>query len=66
VGGSVEGDFQILLHGYDSETRVVVQGTFKVEEIKEDKYAYPVLEDERRGLKEFDGHSFCDGAPGPN
>lgn len=66
VGGSAEGDFQILLHGYDSETRVVVQGTFKVAEIQEDKYAYPVLEDERRDMKEFDGHSYCDGATGPN
>jgi hypothetical protein len=56
-GGSVQGDFQITMSGLESNSQMVVRGEFKVDELKVDKWAYPVLEDELRA--DEDGQAYC-------
>ena len=45
-GGSVSGDFQILLTASDNASVMLVQGTFDVEKLREDRWSYGILEDE--------------------
>ncbi len=61
-GGTVEGDYQILFSGFDSNSRLLVTGTFLIEDLKLDPWAYPVLEDELR--EEYD-NPYCGGAEMP-
>jgi len=56
-GGTISGDFQLMLTGLESNSRMIVRGEFKVEELRVDKWAYSVLEDEKRA--EENGHEFC-------
>jgi hypothetical protein len=58
VDGQVEGDFQYVLAGVESGSRVVLQGTFKVDRIREDKWAYNFLEDDLRATEDW-GNEFC-------
>lgn len=57
-GGSAEGDFQILLEGFESSSVMVVEGTFKVDRIRGDKWAYPDLEEQKR---DENGTPYCGG-----
>ena len=57
VGGSVSGEFQILLGGSEAASQMVIRGTFDVPEIQEEKYGYGVLEDE---LREKNGTVVCE------
>ena len=47
-GGRVTGDFQIYLSGDQSASNLVVQGSFEVDSLQVDRWAYGVLEDEIR------------------
>jgi len=58
-GATIEGDYQIYFIGSESGSQVMVSGTFKIEDLREDPWAYPVLEDEKR---EESGTAFCGGA----
>ena len=58
LGSAIEGDFQIMLGGIDSASRMVVIGSFKVESLREDPWAYPFLEDE---LRDQNGSPYCGG-----
>lgn len=62
VGGSAEGDFQILFEGSEALSRVLVTGTFKTSNIREDKWGYEDLEAVKR---EENGTPFCGGATLP-
>ena len=55
-GSVVEGDFQIMMGGIDSGSRMVVTGSFKVDSLREDPWGYPFLEDE---LREQNGTPYC-------
>jgi len=57
-GGAAEGDFQILLEGFESSSVMVVEGSFKVDKIRKDKWSYPDLEDDKR---DENGTPYCDG-----
>ena len=57
-GSSVEGDFQISYIALESNSRLLVRGSFAIEDLKEDPWAYPVLEDVKRAENETD---FCGG-----
>jgi hypothetical protein len=59
LGSAIEGDFQILLGGIDSASRMVVIGSFKVDSLREDPWGYPFLEDEKRNSEE--GSLYCGG-----
>ncbi len=48
VDGKVSGDFQIFLAGFESASYLVVRGNFNVASLQEDRWGYPVLEDEIR------------------
>lgn len=61
-GGSAEGDFQIYYAGTEGTSHMVVTGTFSVDKIRLDKWAYSNLEDDKR---EENGTPFCGGASGP-
>ncbi len=61
-GGTVEGDYQIYYVGFESASRVLVSGTFKVDKLREDPWAYPILENEKREENET---AFCGGAAMP-
>ena len=61
-GGSAEGDFQIYYAGTEGTSHMVVTGTFKVDDIRTDKWAYSVLEDDKR---DENGTPFCGGAAMP-
>jgi hypothetical protein len=56
-GGSVSGDYQILYDALDSSSRILVKGTFEIPELRTDRWAYPLLEDE---LREASGNSYCE------
>ncbi len=56
-GGTAKGDFQIVLTGAETFSRMVVKGEFDIENIREDRWAYPVLEDELRN-SDF-GSQYC-------
>lgn len=62
AGGSAEGDFQIYMAGTESTSHMLVKGTFKVDEIREDKWGYIDLES---SLREENGTPFCGGAAMP-
>ena len=55
IGGSAKGDYQILFQGELTSSRLLVKGTFEIEEIKEDRWTYGNLEEEKRADKS-DGH----------
>ncbi len=57
--GQVEGDFQMVLAGRQSGSQFIFHGSFKVDRIREDKWAYDFLEDELRN-KEGWGEKFCE------
>jgi hypothetical protein len=59
VGGSAEGDFQIFYYGAEAGTHMVLHGTFKIDKIKGDPWAYSDLETEQR---EENGTEYCGGA----
>ena len=59
AGGTVEGDYQILYTALESNSRMMVKGSFKVEDLRIDNYSYPEFE----GLKREEyGTPFCNGA----
>ena len=58
-GGTVEGDFQIMYNAEESNSQLLVTGKFKIEDLIEDPWSYPVLEDQKR--TEY-GTAFCGGA----
>ena len=62
LGTAVEGDFQLIYQGLESGSRLVVQGTFKVDSLREDPWGYAFLEDEKR---DANGTPFCGGAAWP-
>jgi hypothetical protein len=47
-GGTVEGDFQIFYQALESNSRMLVKGSFKIADLQEDRWAYPVLEPIKR------------------
>lgn len=56
VGGSASGEFQILFTGYESSSLLVAKGSWSVDRIRKDPWAYDVLEDEKRAES---GNEFC-------
>ena len=54
-----KGDFQILFEGDEGGSRVLVNGEFDIEALREDRWGYEILEDAKR--KE-NGTEFCGGA----
>ncbi len=56
-GGTAKGDFQIVFTGAETSSRMVVAGSFDITNIREDRWAYPVLEDELRN-SDF-GTKYC-------
>ena len=58
-GERVKGDFQILFEGDEGGSRVLVNGEFDIEALREDRWGYEILEDAKR--KE-NGTEFCGGA----
>ena len=61
VGGSASGDYQVLFRGELTQSVILVKGTFNIEEIKEDRWSYGFLEDEKRADKDDDhqGKKYC-------
>ena len=47
-GGKVTGDFQIYLTGFEAISQMVVQGSFVVPEVQEERWHNGILEDELR------------------
>ena len=59
-GGSVEGDYQIQYQGSVSSSAMLVRGTFKVDDLREDPWAYPFLEDVKRADDDnTPGQQYC-------
>jgi hypothetical protein len=58
-GGSVTGDFQIMYTASESNSQLLVKGAFSIDNLKEDPWAYPIMEDIKRS--EY-GTPFCGGA----
>lgn len=58
VGGTATGDFQVLLQGFESSSYMVVEGSFVIDKIRKDTWAYPDLEDIKR---DESGVSYCGG-----
>jgi hypothetical protein len=48
VGDSVSGDFQIFFQAIESGSYVLATGSFDVPSVREDKWGYPVAEDQKR------------------
>lgn len=59
-GGTVKGDFQMVLSGLESASRLVIQGEFTVEELRVDKWAYDVIADDLRADPEWSGTEYCE------
>lgn len=61
VGGSAKGDYQILFQGELTSSRLLVKGTFEIEEIREDRWAYGNLEEEKRAdtSEGHQGQQYC-------
>jgi hypothetical protein len=61
VGGSAKGDYQILFQGELTSSRLLVKGTFDIEEIKEDRWTYGNLEEEKRAdtSEGHQGKEYC-------
>jgi hypothetical protein len=47
VGGTVKGDFQLYLGGYESASGMIVRGSFEVNNIRKDRWGYDDLEAEK-------------------
>jgi hypothetical protein len=58
-GGMAKGDFQILYTADESNSQILVKGSFVIPELKVDAWAYPMLEDDKREEYETE---FCGGA----
>ena len=58
-GGTVKGDFQILFTAVESNSQILVKGAFEIEDLREDAWAYPILEDSKRAENNT---IFCGGA----
>lgn len=59
-GGSVEGDYQIEYQGSLSASVMLVRGTFKIDNLREDRWAYPFLEDQKRSETDATpGQQYC-------
>ena len=58
-GETVEGDFQILYEGSEGGSRVMIRGSFKIDELKADRWGYEILEDAKRKENKT---PFCGGA----
>lgn len=58
-GGTVEGDFQIMYTAEESNSHLLVTGSFKVEDLKVDSWSYPILENDKR---DENSTPFCGGA----
>jgi hypothetical protein len=56
-GGSVSGNYQILYDATDSSSRILVNGTFDIPELRTDPWAYPLLEDQ---LRDASGNPYCE------
>ncbi|MEC7987745.1 MAG: hypothetical protein VX278_21430 [Myxococcota bacterium] len=59
VDSPLEGDFQIAYQALESNSRILVRGSFSIEALREDPWAYPILENDKRLENETD---FCGGA----
>jgi hypothetical protein len=59
AGGSVSGDFQILFTAVELNSQVLVKGAFEIENLREDGWSYPILEDSKRVENNT---TFCGGA----
>ncbi len=61
VGGSAKGDYQILFRGEITSTLLLVKGTFVVDDIKSDRWAYSMLEEEKRADTDpsHQGQQYC-------
>jgi hypothetical protein len=57
-GGTVEGDYQIYYDGSESSSRLLVNGTFKIENLRVDPWGYPAFEEQKR---EENGTAYCGG-----
>jgi len=44
VGGSVSGDYQIYLTGFESASGMMIRGSFEVDDIRKDRWGYDDLE----------------------
>ena len=58
-GGTAKGDFQILYTADESNSQLLVKGSFDIPELKADYWAYSMLEDDKRVEYETE---FCGGA----
>ena len=58
-GGNASGDFQIMYTAAESNSQLLVKGSFDITDLKEDPWAYPLLEDVKR---DDNSTSFCGGA----
>ncbi|MEC8192222.1 MAG: hypothetical protein VX127_05810 [Myxococcota bacterium] len=58
-GEKVEGDFQVLYEGAEGGSRIMVRGTFLIDELKVDRWGYEILEDAKRSANNT---PFCNGA----
>lgn len=48
AGGTVKGDFQIMYTAEESNSQLLVTGSFEIADLKVDSWAYPVLENDKR------------------
>ena len=58
-GGTVKGDFQITYTASESNSHMLIKGSFEIPDLKEDPWSYPILEDVKRTEKDT---PFCGGA----
>jgi hypothetical protein len=47
VGGTVEGDFQLYMGGYESASGMIIKGSFEVNDIRKDRWGYDDLKAEK-------------------
>ena len=59
AGGTVSGDFQILFTAVESNSQILVSGAFEIQDLREDIWSYPILEDSKRAENNT---NFCGGA----
>lgn len=58
-GGRVEGDYQVFYTALESNSRLLVKGSFVVESLREDTFSYNFFEDQKRDQYDTE---FCGGA----
>jgi hypothetical protein len=58
-GGTVSGDFQIVYQAMESSSRLMVKGSFKIDNLREDPWAYSFFEEDKRTENEA---NFCGNA----